>query len=229
MVLAGYPVIGLVVGRLQSATMLDAIVVATSIAPSDDPLADWCAEQAVACHRGSLGDVLDRFVGAARAARATHVVRITADCPLVDPDVVDLVVRHALDGDYAYCGLAGDFPDGLDCEVMTMSALERAAAEATLPSEREHVTPYLQRPDVPISRGQFRPFVGLAHHRWTLDRNEDLTLLAAVFDGIMKDPLDVRTVDVLALLDREPSLLALNAGIVRNEGYLRSLEQDDAP
>lgn len=227
--LAGQSVLGLVVGRLQRASTLDRVVVATSTDPSDDALAEWCAEQNVPVHRGSLNDVLDRFVGAARAVGATHVVRVTGDCPLIDPDIVDLVVRRTLEGGYAYCGLAGEFPDGLDCEAMTLAALERAAEEASFPSEREHVTPYLQRGDVALDRGEVRPFVGLDHHRWTLDRPEDLELLEELYAGVAKDPLDVRTADVLALLDRQPGLSALNAGIVRNEGYLRSLEQDDAP
>ena len=227
--LAGSPVLGLVVARLGRATRIDEIVVATSTDPSDDPVAEWCAENGTRCHRGSLDDVLDRFLGAARASGATHVVRITADCPLIDPDLVDRVIAQALAEDLDYCGLAGEFPDGLDCEVMTRSALERAAAEAMLPSEREHVTPYLKRPDGTLRRGEVRPFVGLGHHRWTLDRPEDLRFLEAVLARSSKDALSVTTEDILAILEAGPDLMAMNAGIVRNEGYLRSLGQDGAP
>ena len=112
--LAGSPVLGLVVGRLRRATRIDEVVVATSTDPSDDPVAAWCAQPGIRCHRGSLDDVLDRFLGAARASGATHVVRITADCPLIDPDLVDRVIAQALAEDLDYCGLAGEFPDGLD-------------------------------------------------------------------------------------------------------------------
>ena len=227
--LAGSPVLALVVGRLRRATLVDEVVVATSTDPSDDPIADWCAVSGTRCYRGSLDDVLDRFLGATRASDATHVVRITADCPLIDPDLVDLVIRTTVEQDLDYCGLAGEFPDGLDCEVMTRSALERAGVEAMLPSEREHVTPYLKRPDVSIRRGAVRPFTGLGHHRWTLDRPEDLRFLEAVLARSSKDALSVTTEDILAILETGPDLMAMNAGIVRNEGYLRSLGQDGAP
>ena len=227
--LADSPVLALIVGRLRRATLVDKVVVATSTDPSDDPIADWCAVSGTRCYRGSLDDVLDRFLGATRASDATHVVRITADCPLIDPDLVDLVIRTTVEQDLDYCGLAGEFPDGLDCEVMTRSALERAAVEAMLPSEREHVTPYLKRPDGTLRRGEVRPFVGLGHHRWTLDRPEDLRFLEAVLARSSKDALSVTTEDILAILETGPDLMAMNAGIVRNEGYLRSLGQDGAP
>ena len=227
--LAGSPVLASVVGRLRRATLVDEVVVATSTDPSDDLVADWCAESGTQCYRGSLDDVLDRFHGAARASDAALVVRITADCPLIDPDLVDLVIRTTIEQDLDYCGLAGEFPDGLDCEVMSRAALERAAEEATLPSEREHVTPYLQRPDVLIRRGEVQPFIGLGHHRWTLDRPEDLRFLESVLARTQKDPLAVTTDDVLAVLAADPGLMTLNAAIVRNEGYLRSLDEDGAP
>ena len=227
--LAGSPVLALVVGRLRRATLVDEVVVATSTDPSDDPIGDWCAEGGTRCYRGSLDDVLDRFLGATRASDATHVVRITADCPLIDPDLVDLVIRTTVEQDLDYCGLAGEFPDGLDCEAMSRAVLERAAMEATLPSEREHVTPFLKRPDVPVQRGEVRPFVGLGQHRWTLDQPEDLRFLETVLACAGKDPLTVTTNDVLEVLAQDPGLMALNAGIVRNEGYLRSLDEDGAP
>ena len=227
--LADSPVLALIVGRLRRATLVDKVVVATSTDPSDDPIADWCAVSGTRCYRGSLDDVLDRFLGATRASDATHVVRITADCPLIDPDLVDLVIRTTVEQDLDYCGLAGEFPDGLDCEVMTRSALERAAVEAMLPSEREHVTPYLKRPDVSLRRGEVRPFTGLGHQRWTLDRPEDLRFLEAVLERSSKDALSVTTEDILAILEARPDLMAMNAGIVRNEGYLRSLDEDGAP
>lgn len=227
--LAGHPVLGLVVGRLRRAGRVDEVVVATSTDPSDDPVAEWCEENNTRCHRGSLEDVLDRFLGAARASGATHVVRITADCPLIDPVLIDQVIAQALMEDLDYCGLAGEFPDGLDCEIMTRSALERAAAEAMLPSEREHVTPYLKRPDVSLRRGEVRPFAGLGHHRWTLDRPEDLRFLETVLALSSSAALTITTDELMAILGAEPSLMALNSDIVRNEGYLRSLEQDAAP
>lgn len=224
--LAGHPVLGLVVGRLRGARLIDDVVVATSTDSSDDPIADWCEESGTRCHRGSLDDVLDRFLGAARDTGATHVVRITADCPLIDWGLVDRLVAKTLADDLDYCALAGEFPDGLDCEIMTVGALEIAAHEAVLPSEREHVTPYLKRLDAPLHRGEVRPFTGLGHHRWTLDQPEDLRFLKALFARLGPDPFAITTDQILTTLEAEPFLMNLNAGIVRNEGYLRSLSQD---
>mgnify|MGYP002152448255 CR=1 FL=1 len=212
--------------RLTHARTVDEVLVATSTDPSDKAIIEWCTEASAKCFRGSLDDVLARFAEAVNHAGAGVVVRITADCPLIDPEIVDSVVRRLLDGDLDYCALGGEFPDGLDCEAMTAEALSRAHTEASLPSEREHVTPYLQRPDRGFRVGSVEPFVGREHHRWTLDRPEDLAFLRAVADRFGDGPLRPATEELLALLDAEPELQTLNGGIVRNEGYQRSLKQD---
>jgi len=224
--LGGRPVLEWVTKRLAHASTVDEVLVATSVDPSDEEIVEWCTEAGVRCFRGSLDDVLSRFAEAADHAEAGIVVRITADCPLIDPKLVDSVVRHLLDGDLDYCGLGGEFPDGLDCEVMTAEALGRAHTEASLASEREHVTPYLQRPDRGFRVGSVEPFVGREHHRWTLDRLEDLSFLRAVANRFGGGPLKPKTGELFALLDAEPELQAVNAGIVRNEGYQRSLAKD---
>ncbi len=224
--LGGRPVLEWVTKRLAHARTVDEVLVATSVDPSDDEIAEWCSEAGVRCFRGSLDDVLSRFAEAADHAEAGIVVRITADCPLIDPWLVDSVVRHLLDGDLDYCGLGGEFPDGLDCEAMTAEALRRAYTQASLPSEREHVTPYLQRPDRSFRIGSVEPFVARQHHRLTLDRPEDLSFLRTVVERLGGGPRRPTTGELFALLDAEPELQALNAGIVRNEGYQRSLAKD---
>ena len=226
--LGGYPVLHWVTNRLSLTETVDKVIVATSTDPSDDPVAGWCAQTQFQCFRGSLKDVLARFKGAAQATQAGIVVRITADCPLVDPKFVDLVVRQLVSAGLDYCGVAGEFPDGLDCEAMTIAALERAYVEASLPSEREHVTPFLKRSGLGFRTGSVEPFVGLGHHRWTLDCPEDLAFLRAVVSHHGGEPSRLKTNDVLAILASNPELSEINAGIVRNEGYIRSREEDSA-
>ena len=223
--LAGKPVLEHVVGRLAACRLVDDIVVATSADSSDDPVYRYCTGASVDCFRGSLEDVLNRFVRAGREFRADWVVRMLADCPLVDPVVVDACVAGAVAGDYDCYGLDGDFPDGLDCTVYKLSALEKAAAEARLPSEREHVGPYIiGHPEI-FRVGRLELFSGLGHHRWTLDEQADFDFLEALLPRL---PAGFGVTDVLDVLRRNPGLAEMNAGIERNEGYRRSVEEESA-
>ena len=225
--LAGKPVLEHVVRRLQFCKTLGNIVVATSTDVSDDAIEQWCSEHQVNCYRGSLHDVLDRFYQTATQYHADTIVRITADCPVIDPTIVDEVVSGFLAGDYDSYSLAGEFPDGLDCQVFAYTAIARAWREATLPSEREHVGPYIEKthPEL-FKNGGFFKFEGLAHHRWTLDEPRDYAFLQAVFERLYQAERPFLAQDVLDLLDREPHLMQLNADIIRNEGYLKSVQAE---
>ena len=123
--------------------------------------------------------------------------------------------------------LGGEFPDGLDCAVFSFTALDRAWREATLKSEREHVGPYLVKHPEWFRLGSLQKFTGLAHHRWTLDEPRDLVFLQAVFERLERlDGKPFLARDILDLLEREPALLCINQGIVRNEGLLNSIADD---
>ena len=227
--LAGREVLAHVLDRLDFCKTLDEVVVATSSDASDDVLAQWCRARGVGVFRGSLQDVLDRYYQCAIQHKATAVVRITADCPALDPALVDEVVRgfHAGGHDLFYLG--GEFPDGLDCQVFSFSALERAWREAALPSEREHVGPYIANHPEFFHLGSLEKFKGLAHHRWTLDEPRDLVFLQSLFGRLQRpDGQPFLTQDILDLLEREPERLQTNEGIVRNEGLLKSLAADAA-
>ena len=216
--IAGEPMLARVVARARRAQAVDEVLVATTGDPADDPIAAFCQERGIACFRGSVFDVLDRFYGAAKAVQADVIVRITADCPVIDPEVIDRVVEsfHAEGADFACNRLPPPahrtYPIGLDTEVCAFSGLERAWKEATLPFEREHVMPYFY--DEP---GRFKVVV-VDHDpdygalRWTVDTAEDLTLLREIFarfDG--RDDFSWR--EVLALVEREPELARINAGV----------------
>ncbi|MES2092057.1 MAG: glycosyltransferase family protein [Pseudomonadota bacterium] len=226
MPLAGKPVLDHVVSRIEHCKTIQKIVVATSVDSTDDAIESWCLARGVSCHRGSLHDVLDRYYQAAKSTQADAIVRITADCPAIDPTIVDEVVQGYIDGGFEFYGLAGEFPDGLDCTVFAFSAIERAWKEATLPSEREHVGPYIEKHPELFKSGALTNFTGLSHHRWTLDEPRDHEFLQAIFSRLYRPGTPFLARDVLALLKAEPELADINSSIIRNEGYLKSLQSD---
>ncbi len=207
--LAGRPALELLIARLSRCEQLDEIVVATSTDPSDDAIVQWCDLHAVNCVRGSLVDVLARFRLAVEATDAAAIVRITADCPLIDPRTVDGLVSLFIKENLDYCGLSGDFPHGLDCEIFTRDALFAAEEEATADYDREHVTPFLKRHRDRFGTAPYAPFTGHAHERWTLDYPEDLSLLQAITERLA-EPEAATAAAVISLLDEVPELRHLN-------------------
>ena len=180
----GMPMIGRHIERLNRCDSLDRIVVATSRDASDDGLAAYCEGLGVRVFRGALDDVLGRFQGAALAnGPAAHVVRLTADCPLADPNVIDACVwRHIETGaDYTSNTIERSYPDGLDVEVMTAAALRAMNAEAKDPYEREHVTPFLYRHPERFTIAQLVQSAPLGEHRWTVDTPDDFEFVSRVF------------------------------------------------
>lgn len=209
----GRPMIGLQLDRLKRCTTAAKLVVATSVEPTDDPIAAFCAAENVACFRGPLNDVLGRFEGAARAHDPVdHVIRLTADCPLSDPAVIDRLVRAHIDSGYDYTSNVGTlrFPDGLDAEVMKRSALAAAAAEATDPFEREHVTPFLYRHPERFRIGHLDNYADQTHMRWTVDTLDDFRMVEAVFRELGPTSAFGHR-EVVELLQRRPDIEALNA------------------
>lgn len=227
--IAGRPMLWHVVKRVRRATLVDEVVVATSTSASDDPLADWCSQNLIPVSRGSENDVLDRFYQAARAHGATTVVRITADCPLLDPQVIDKVIRRFQQGDVAYAAncLRYTYPDGLDTEVFSFTALEAAWREATKPSEREHVTPYLRSGRSLIANVENDTDLSSLNLRWTVDEPADLEFVRGVYAALAHKDFFVMS-DVLAVTAAHPELNSLNAGIAANEGYYKSLFDEAA-
>lgn len=231
MPLGGVPMIAFMWNRLLAARRLDDAILATSDHPSDDALAEEAAKRGIRCFRGSLDDVLGRFLGAALSATADVVVRLTGDCPLIDPDVVDSVLA-ALDrehADYASNVAPPTFPDGLDVEAFTMDALQRAAREASLDSQREHVTPFMRDRKDLFQTALVRSPVDLSALRWTVDYPDDLDRVRALVLRTTEGP-DARAgmpdrFDFLRAMSRDDPN-AERVAHVRNEGYMHSLEKD---
>jgi spore coat polysaccharide biosynthesis protein SpsF len=226
--LAGKPALWHLADRLNRSKRMKEIIVATTTNPEDDVVAKFCEENGIRCFRGSENDVLDRYYQAAKAFTADPIIRITADCPVIDPAIVDEVIEGFFAGNYDVYSLGGEFPDGLDCECFAFWVIEDAWKSATLPSEREHVGMYPGKHPEKYRVDIYEKFFGLAHLRWTLDEEADLLFLQAVYDRLYKPGTIFQTGEILELLQREPRLMSINQGITRNEGLLKSLLQDEA-
>lgn len=224
----GRPMLARQLERLRRCRRVDDLVVATSDQPDDDPLAELCAAEGTACFRGSLDDVLNRFHRCAVEQQADHVVRLTGDCPLADPAVIDEVIRffHAGNYDYASNVLPPTFPDGLDVEIIRFSCLEEADREAVLPSHREHVTPFLRVHPECYRLGNYTGPADLSHLRWTVDEPDDFEFVRQVYERLYPDKPDFTTQDILDLLAHEPALQTINSKFERNEGTRKSLQAD---
>jgi len=199
----GAPMIARQIERLRRCRRIDRLVVATSDQPGDDPVAETCRTLGVDVHRGALDDVLDRFHGALRAfGPAEAVVRMTADCPLADPALIDRVIATFLDGGYDYVSntpAVRTFPHGLDVEVMRAEALETAWREGHDPYEREHVTPFIYRRPERFRLGFVSDAPNLAHLRWTVDLPEDLDFVRHVYETLYPGDPAFTSADVVAL------------------------------
>lgn len=210
--LAGEPMLTRLVERLRRVRRANDIVVATTTNATDDPIAALCAQLGVTCYRGSEQDVLSRYADAARLHGADVVVRITSDCPLIDPALIDQVIAAYEEGgsDYVSNMLPPTWPYGMAVEVFSAAALSQANAAATQAAEREHVTPFLYwHPERYRLRNLDSP-VNLSRHRWTVDTPEDYELVRRLFDHLIPAHPQFTQADVLALLDQHPDWIAIN-------------------
>ncbi len=216
--IGGVPMIELLLSRLSLATEVNQIIVATSVDGRNQPLVDQARRLGFECIQGSENDVLDRYLQAAKVAKADVVIRITGDCPLVDPALVDEAIRQfkAAGVDYLSNTSPPSYPDGLDIEVFTLAALERAATETDKAYDREHVTPYLR------TAGQFRQATmqneeDLSALRWTVDEPTDFAVISNIFVHFAAD-IHFTWQQVLELQRSQPELFAANQQLLRNEG-----------
>lgn len=224
--LEGLPMIIFMAKRVARAQLVDHLLVATSTDPSDDALVQALVAHGIDCFRGDLADVLDRFVKAARYARANHVVRLTGDCPLMDSDLIDRGLAALAEGDCDYVAnvLPPSYPDGQDVECMTMEALETAWLQAKKASEREHVTPFIREGNAGLRAKGWRGQLDLSELRWTVDHPDDLVHVQRLLQGCAQFgllPLSVDRFDILRAIERNH--ISSEAQHQRNEGYAKSL------
>ncbi|HEY4521719.1 MAG TPA: glycosyltransferase family protein [Candidatus Paceibacterota bacterium] len=219
--------------RVRQAKLVDKVVIATSDKAQDDQVEKIAKECGVGYFRGSEKDVLDRFYKTAKEADADVVIRLTGDCPLSDPTVIDEIINYFLENKADASGKPLNYPEGLDTEVLSFSALERAWKESKKPSEREHVTPYIiNHPEIfkikNIEKGKlYKGVKNVSNYHWSVDQDEDFKLVTAIFEELYpKNKLFLMN-DILELLEKKPELLALNPGFTGYEGYQKSLKEDE--
>ncbi len=230
--LAGRPALAWTVRAAKAISAVYEVIVATSNEESDTPIANWCAANQTECFRGSKHDVLARVLAAAEQAGGSKVLRLTADCPFLDPAICAqlLLLMERQEALYATNAHPSSWPDGLDCEAMTIEALRICAAESNLPSEREHVTRWLRANAARFPQAVLVcPIPGLHNERWTLDTADDLRFIRSVAARLPADRSPAFT-EILQLLDREPKLRRAVDNSARNtqlkEALLADFETD---
>lgn len=224
----GKPMLERVIDRVSKSKLIDEVMVATTLNKGDLEIVKICTLKNVRVFCGSQDDVLDRFYQVIKIIKPENVVRITADCPLIDYKIVDTVISHHLKSgaDYTSNVLKETFPDGEDVEVFKASALVEAAKEATLLSEREHVTLYIRNNSGKYKLESVENNADLSDKRWTVDNLEDFKFVTKIYEQLMpkNEYCDMR--DILEFLETNKQIEFLNNHIQRNEGLRKSLEED---
>ena len=227
---AGVTLLEIHLRRILRATTVTRLKVATTAEEGSRYIIGVADKVGVGYCQGSVDNVLDRFYHTALPEHPDYVVRLTSDCPLIDPEIIDRVVTTCIEGGYDYASntLIPTYPDGMDVEVFTFAALERAWKEAALQSEHEHVTPYIKKNSTVMGGTLFRSFnvVGepdLSALRITVDEPRDFEVIKTLIEQV---GLDAHCADYVAYLEAHPEVRDINASIMRNEGYAKSLAND---
>ena len=227
----GKPLIGHLLERIRRSSEINKIIVAIPDEPGDNELNLYLQNYGCQVFRGSREDVLDRYYQTARLCNPALIVRLTGDCPLIDPEISDATIRHYKSKDFDYVSNTlrrPVYPKGLDTEVFSLAALETAWKEAVLPSEREHVTPFLYKHPERFKIGCLQPLEDYSGERWTVDHAEDFTLIEKILQHFYPERPCFGMQDILEFKKQNPALFEINQHIPRDEGYLRSLQKDES-
>ena len=206
------PMIQWQVERLKQSKKIDRLIVATSKENSDLPLVKLCDDLSIPVFQGSLNNVLERFYNIAVDLEPKLIVRLTGDCPLIDPNIVDQVIDYMKLGNFDYVSnsMEPTYPDGLDVEVFSFDTLKYVYANAKRLSEKEHVTLYIANNSNEFKIGVYKNPIDLSHHRWTVDDPRDFKLVTSIFEGLGHLDGDFFMNDILKFLEENPELYGLN-------------------
>jgi spore coat polysaccharide biosynthesis protein SpsF len=217
----GKPLIWHVCNRLSNSKKINQIVLAATTCAADDILQNWCIENGIEYFRGSEDDVLDRFYQAAIKYNADVIVRVTADDPFKDPQIIDRTIELLVENgiDFSHNNYPVSFPEGMDVEVFTFNALEAAAINATLPFDREHVTQYFYKnptefKSINLSNNENRSYL-----RWTIDTEADFKMAETIYDKLYREDSLFNFEDIIHLIDRNPEIALININEIRSEHY----------
>jgi len=227
---AGRPLLDYMVERVNQSRLIDETIIATTTSSEDEKIRQWCRKNSLAFYPGDEEDVLSRYYEAAKEYRASIVVRLTADCPLIDFRVIDAVVQSYLDRpriDFVSntVPLPCLYPDGMDVEVFDMHVLAKAHEEAQLPSEREHVTFYMWKTGK-FSSFRLDPSEDISQYRFCIDYAQDFEVIKEVLSKLYPDNPQFSMYDLINFMKRNPELLKLQKGIERNSGWQPAFDRD---
>ena len=215
-----------VINQIKYSKYSENIIVATTQNTEDDKIIEKLQDSSVETFRGSSQDVLDRYYQCAKYFSLDHIVRITADNPLIDPEILDMVIRKYLDEkpDYASNALVRTFPYGTEIEIFNFKTLEKIWNDAERTSEREHVTVYVKHNPKKFKILDISNDQNISHLRWTVDRENDLRLIRLIVEKIDNRPILLH--HILELFEKEPELEKINMGNVPDEGYFKSIKNE---
>lgn len=221
------PIIIHILNRVKKSNYIEQIILATTNNPNDQILLDIANDNQIISFKGNEFDVLDRFYNAAKEYDADPIIRITGDCPLIDPILIDKMLKFFLKNNFDYVSntLERTFPDGLDVEIFTFATLKKAFSEATWISEREHVTSYIIKNPKLFKLFSYTNIKNLSHLRWCLDEESDYKMLQKIYQEFEPGKF-FSTTDVLKLLEKRSEISKMNFGIPTNEGYSNSVKND---
>jgi spore coat polysaccharide biosynthesis protein SpsF len=226
MKLNGISILQCLFEQLNSSISLNQKILATTINKSDDIISNFANLNDLELFRGNSSDVLDRFYQCAKQFKIKHIVRITSDCPLIDPEIIDKTIQKYKTGRFDYVNnfYKKRYPYGSEVEVFSFETLEKTWKEANHLSEREHVTPFIYNNPNRFSIGHIEPSEDYSHLHWAVDRIGDLKFVKMIYERIKTKP--VHLLDILKVIEDDPSILTINRDSVPDEGYKRSLKND---
>jgi len=226
--LEGKTVLERVVERVKQSKFINDVIVATTVTKHDLETIKVCVENNIRVFAGAEDDVLDRYYQVAKLFKVDHIVRITADCPLIDPRIIDEVINlHIKEtADYTTNTIKESFPDGQDVEVFKFSVLQQAWQNAKLVSEREHVTPYIRNNPGIFKLKNLECKEDLSRKRWTLDHPEDYDFIKIVYEHLFSKNPYFGFDEIMGFIKKNPEIEKVNQRITRNEGYSKSLKED---
>lgn len=227
--LCGKPALQRMIERVQRSRMLDEVMVVTSIEKNNLPILKLCSDLNVRVGIGSEDDVLDRFYQSAKLLKPKYVIRLTADCPCFDAELLDQALTE-MKPETDYMGMTSEsFADGLDLEIMKFDALEKSWKEANHSFEREHITQYILRRPERFKLQNFESPIGyFGNYRWTVDEPEDFEVVKRIYEYFEMEMKNVSFgyKDILDYLKYHPEIMELNAKFMRNEGLAKSIKED---
>lgn len=224
----GRPLLSYQIERLRRINNIDNIIIATTVNRDDDPIVELCNRESVFYFRGSENDVLDRYYQAAEEFDVNDIMRITADCPLIDPQICENIIKIYFESDIDYIHTGRTFAEGLDCEVLSFNVLERSRQEASLLSEREHVTQYVHNHPELFKKVTFHNKTDDSKYRFTVDEQEDFLVVKAIFEGLYDTYSSLfSAAEIKNFLNANSDIFQINADVIRNQGLITSLQDDD--